>query len=796
MSDLIYNELKNCCTEFQNMLLSNDYINTRKYEEFLDKYEDVIEYFGKNNMNIDDDTKRKIISIINDGYLIIDKRNKKYVEKKLIEHKDYFDNMFKDIDSNIVLDEEQRRAIIIDEDYSLIIAGAGSGKTTTMTAKVKYLVDIKRINPARIAVMSFTKKATQELEKRIVTDFGIDANVTTFHSLGLMYTKEMFKDRKYYIVDENTKNKIFLQYFKDNVFPYKQRIKEIMALFKDAVPGNTGLFGKHFRENYDKYDTFDEYFEEYKNNKIQECKDIEEFINRKEEKLLNQETIYTLNNEVVKSKGEAIIANFLLKNGIDYEYEKVYEELIEDKYSYKPDFTLDLAGEKVYIEYFGLSTYKDNDLKEYERIRKKKEKYHEEHHTKFIKIDYTPKEKLIETLKNELIKMGFILKPKTPKEIYIIILNSNPMAQLYQFKDFMIKTLETIKSSTKREIYKKVIDDYIKKQPLNEKEKAEDQFKYIKDFYEYYEQKLHDIEEYGFDFSDMIYYANKYLSLTHTTPNLKFEYLIIDEYQDISQERYDLTKNIVKQNNAKVVAVGDDWQSIYAFTGSKIEYIYNFNDYFKGAKLLKITKTYRNSQQLIDCSGDFIMKNENQIKKQLLSDKSESNPIKFVLFEKDEEYTKLKELILKIHRENPNHSILILARKNKMISKCYKDPELKDDIGTKIKFEGHEDIEIDGMTIHKSKGLTSDEVIVIGLDKEFPIKEPNCFWVQYLFKSKLERESIEYAEERRIFYVALTRTKNHVYLLVNKNSHYRSRFADEIAMIKKGNNEKSQNLIH
>lgn len=116
----------------------------------------------------------------------IDNYNNNVLQKEYIKYKDYFENMYKGIDDNICLDEEQIKAILADEDYSLIIAGAGTGKTTTMASKVKYLVDIKKVEPSKIAVMSFTKKATEELEQRIVGDFQIPVNVTTFHSLGMM----------------------------------------------------------------------------------------------------------------------------------------------------------------------------------------------------------------------------------------------------------------------------------------------------------------------------------------------------------------------------------------------------------------------------------------------------------------------------------------------------------------------------------------------------------------------------------------------------------------------------------
>ena len=117
-----------------------------------------------------------------------------------------------------------------------------------------------------------------------------------------------------------------------------------------------------------------------------------------------------------------------------------------------------------------------------------------------------------------------------------------------------------------------------------------------------------------------------------------------------------------------------------------------------------------------------------------------------------------------------------------MIKECYKDPSLKDSIGTKIEFVGYEDIDIDGMTIHKSKGLTRDEVIIIGLNKSFPSNRQDTFWLKNIFNYNLN-EQIPYPEERRLFYVALTRTKNNVYLLTNKNPNKRSEFVNEIYKI-------------
>lgn len=119
--------------------------------------------------------------------------NSAIIENQYQKNKDYFDTMYRGVDENIHLDKEQIKAILADEDYSLIIAGAGTGKTTTIASKVKYLVDIKKVEPSKIVVMSYTKKATEELEKRITLDFNIPAKVTTFHSLGLMHIREYLK---------------------------------------------------------------------------------------------------------------------------------------------------------------------------------------------------------------------------------------------------------------------------------------------------------------------------------------------------------------------------------------------------------------------------------------------------------------------------------------------------------------------------------------------------------------------------------------------------------------------------
>lgn len=716
--------------------------------------------------------------------------NENILNKEYYKYKEYFDNMYNEIDPNIHLDEEQIKAILADENHSLILAGAGTGKTTTMASKVKYLVDIKKVDPNKILVISYTKKATEELIKRINIDFNIPAKISTFHSIGYEYIKNYFKTKKCYIVDDNLKNKIFLNYLKEKIFPDKAVLQEVMNLFNEKNTNETWIFGKFLKQNFNKYNSYDEYFKAYKEYKRLSVSNLREHIETVLERDYNQEYIYTINNELVKSKGEAIIANYLFIHNIPYKYEKIYKDVLDDYKIYKPDFTLNLGGQEVYLEYFGLSNYEGNELNTYKKIMNKKIEYHKKHKNLFIKIDSMQSENIIKILHSELIKYGFNITRKSDEEIYDALLNRNPLIEIFPLKNLFYNVISTIKSSSDRKKYSYISKNYIESLRNEEKIIHEKQFSYISDFYKYYQNKLfNNPNKYGIDFEDMLYYGKECI-LRLDDNNFKYKYLIIDEYQDVSFEKYSLAQTIVNKNRAKITAVGDDWQTIYSYSGSRISYIYNFQKYFPNSKILNITRTYRNSQELINYTGNFIMKNEDQIKKKLISEKRLDNPIKFVSFDEGDEILELKKIINHIHKNNPKHNILILARTNKTINDIFNDQDFVDDLGTKVKFMNYDDLTIDAMTIHKSKGLTADQVIIIGLNQSFPSNGYYKFWMINLFSNKIEQENIEFAEERRVFYVALTRTKNYVYLLVNQNPKNRSPFISELHnMIKELDNQ-------
>ena len=245
------------------------------------------------------------------------------------------------------------------------------------------------------------------------------------------------------------------------------------------------------------------------------------------------------------------------------------------------------------------------------------------------------------------------------------------------------------------------------------------------------------------DFDDMITMAIKTLQNNGFID--KYKYIIIDEFQDTSYIRYLLIKTIIDKNQSKLVAVGDDFQSIYRFSGCDLKIFTEFKNYFKGANILKIENTYRNSLELINISSKFILKNPLQVRKKLLSNKSNSKPIKICYG-----YT-LEELIMFI-----KGNIMILGRNNKDINKYENDS-----------FNSHNDINIRYLTIHRSKGLEEDNVIILNvIDDNLGI--PNKIEDSSILRLVLKKNEYKYAEERRLFYVALTRCRESVYLMTEK----------------------------
>ena len=268
-----------------------------------------------------------------------------------------------------------------------------------------------------------------------------------------------------------------------------------------------------------------------------------------------------------------------------------------------------------------------------------------------------------------------------------------------------------------------------------------------------YENELR--KENSLDFNDMI---NKSITiLDNYGLKKKWKYIIIDEYQDTSLTKFNLIKRIIDLSNAKLLAVGDDFQSIYRFTGCNLNVFLNFTKYFSYSKIMPIINTYRNPQELINIAGKFIMKNKYQQKKNLLSNKHLNNPV--IIYYSNNKISALKELLSILSYQN-KQEILVLGRNNKDILKYIDNTYKQDnDIYT------YNNISFRYLTIHKSKGLESDNVIIINVENKLlglPTQIKDEKILKYVNNTK---DYYLYEEERRLFYVALTRTKNKTYII-------------------------------
>ena len=742
-------------TFFDNLLKSNtlDYycnkhaITKRDVKCFLTEYKDL--FFNKESV-------------------VIAQHNEEYIKRHLKEDKDYFDKILLSVDSKIRLDNEQRRVVLSDEDYTLVIAGAGAGKTTTVSAKVKYLVEKKGIAPEQILVISFTNKAVGELREKINLQLGINCPVTTFHKTGYAILRRQDANLKT-IVDQGFMYSVINNYLKGNILENPELVDKLIL-----------FFGSYFDAPYEG-DDLNDFFNYISKSDFSTIKgNIDEYT----EKIINERTgkCISIARETLRSAQEVRIANFLYLNGIEYFYEKPYPyNILHSHKPYTPDFTITQGDKVVYLEHFGITQdgknnrYKEEQLQQYKQEVNDKVKLHIDHGTDLIYTfsGYNDNRDILEHLKEELVKHGLILNPRPSQEVFQKIINTEENRYISRLVNLICTFIQNFKTNGY------TADDFSRFRASSNNERTKLFLTICEQCYHEYTKCLK--EKQAIDFEDMINDSARIIQEEEQKGDkLNFKYIIVDEYQDISRQRFNLTKELSKLCDAKIIAVGDDWQSIYAYAGSDITLFTHFKETFGYGQELRITKTYRNAQEIIDIAGGFIQKNNCQIQKALISPKHITNPVIIQTYTEEVDRTKtegkggkyylvgetVEKLMKEILAENPKSSILLLGRYgfdgyNLTKSSDFIYWEKTGNVTSKT----FADIEMEFMTVHRAKGLGYDNVIIINaMDSMygFPSKIQDDPVLKYVVKTD---HSIEYAEERRLFYVALTRTKNRVYIV-------------------------------
>ncbi|MBC6992240.1 UvrD-helicase domain-containing protein [Hymenobacter sp. BT491] len=677
------------------------------------------------------------------------------------------------------LDQQQRTAIVRNEDHSLVVAGAGSGKTTTIVGKVQYVLARYRTPPANILLISFTNQSAATLAARLGIP-GLEPK--TFHKFGkdLIAAVEGQQPALY----DDSQFGTFL----------RTTFQELMRT--SAYAEQVTTYFQHYLKPVKSSEEFKDqgaYIQHLKDHNFRAYKTVGKTVNGK----------LTYKQEVVKSVEECAIANFLLFHGVDYHYEAPYphDTASVQHAQWKPDFTIVQGDKRVYLEHFGVDREgnvpaffaqpgqsRDAATRQYQSKMAWARRTSRAHGTPLLETySYQMQEHtLFAHLKAQLTQQGIVLRPKTPAEIWAII----SAAAAEEVKSFttLLQTFITLLKSDDVSV-----DDLRKKNDAigNERERERNQrfLDVVAPLYARYQQHLHNRRE--IDFSDLINQATGYL--TAGAYRKPFDYIIIDEFQDISQGRYRLIKALLAQNpTCKLFCVGDDWQSIYRFAGSDLALFNRFQQHFGVSVTAKIETTYRFHEPLISQSGAFITQNPTQVRKKLKSardGKRTEHRIVYSASEEQDDTGTLQQILDELIATVPDlaqKELLLLGRYSFDLKRIKNTARIFSiDPASQTLAYSYQDrhcmrhtLHLPFLTVHKAKGLEADLVILLNCNAGkfgFPAQLSDD---QVLSLVLSEADAYENGEERRLFYVALTRAKEQVILVTDPAR--KSKFINEL----------------
>ena len=756
----VYNtivELKVCAAKvmdnYRSLVHPAHYFAHSELEDFFDSYNEIKEkvdfIFPEYAQFVVDKDSQELPAVFQRIESERDAHNKEFVKTELEANKLYFDHVL----GTYPLDPQQRDSIVKLEDNCLVIASAGSGKTSTIVGKAKYLVEKQHVNPAKILLLTYTKKAANELSERMEIE-GLSSG--TFHSLA------------YHIIAQTTGQAPSICDADVPLNVFRKLIVEDED-FLSAVNNYVINLQSLMKLEHDYVDSF-AYFEDRKKYGIQALfPDVDGKI------------IFT------RSEEEKRLCSILTRLGIMFRYECDYpvNTRTPERRQYKPDFTIyykDAQGQwqRIYLEHFALDSdgltprwfgegtaggWKLANLKYIQGIAWKRQT-HRENQTILIETrsadfhDGTIEEKLVAQLK----KYGVPIKPRTDKELYDLLVQRNRQ---------MEKTVFTLLLSfiTLMKANEKTIDGLLKTltpeeghmMTANEKRNKYILTKVVKPFFDAYQAELE--KNYEIDFTDAIIQA---ASLCREGLWRHYDYILVDEFQDISVDRYKLLQALRSDKpKTKLYCVGDDWQSIFRFAGSDMALFYDFEQYFGFTELCKIETTYRFHQPLIDKSSAFVMKNPAQKKKTIKTPEGDRKKtmLNFVKCESEDDgvLKKVTEIISSLPKDE---SVLLMGRYNyDVMSVGFKGKIDHNDNRIKVNIAGRD---VFFLSVHSAKGLEADHVILVN-SNQGAYGFPSLIEDDPVLDFVLSRsEQFPFAEERRLFYVAMTRAKKRMYILYDK----------------------------
>lgn len=687
----------------------------------------------------------KLIDDFESIHKLVNQHNEKLINDRLEKNREFFDHCL-----TYPLDKQQRRSIVSEEDNCLVVSSAGSGKTSSIVGKVKYLIERKGIDPKKILLISYTNKAAAELTDRMGAP-GLRGY--TFHKLALDIIGKVTGQKP--SICDNT-DALFVRIYHDMLS--NKRFKEAIVEYFIDYQVQQNEWEKRKQERREK-------LSEQKSTRIKALLPD-----------MDGNTIY------VKSEQEQKICFALCSLGIKFRYEESYEHQVANEMhsQYNPDFSIyyEKNGQqkRIYLEHFAVDEHemvpvwfaKDKNIT-YEEANKQygdgitwKRATHEKYGTTLLETSsadfhyYDVREKLRDMLE----KVGVPIESKTEEELYDMVLPKNSKKEK-AFIRLVVTFATLLKSSCKSisEILKSADD-----------ERSQFIIKHI--FQPVFERYVEALKQTGqIDFTDAIIWATK---LCQTAKPVEYSHIIVDEFQDISVDRYQFLIALRNGNPpAKLYCVGDDWQSIYRFSGSDMALFNQFADYFGATEINKIETTYRFGEPLISLSSQFIQRNKAQINKRIhpfgTNRKTELN---FYAYQQNNYCEVIAQLVANIPSDK---SIFLLGRysfDDYYLSFTYQNIN---ENGRFYYIIGNRKIEF--LTVHKSKGLEADYVIILQCNKDtygFPSMVSDDPVLDYVLTKS---DQFPYGEERRLFYVAITRAK--ILTMVLYDQRFPSVFVDE-----------------
>ena len=650
------------------------------------------------------------------------KANEAFIENELVRSRALFDRI-----ESRPLTDEQRKAVVVDECRNLVIAAAGSGKTSVIVAKAGWLVQRGYRKPSELLLLAFARDARNEMEERVRTRLGAataqDVTVRTFHSLGMV------------IIGDAEGKRPALARTAENDRALFDRLKGIVAdLLTDSALSVSLL--EWFQDRFASYRSEHEFgnWGEYWN-------------------YIRQNDIRSLKGDRVKSYEECEIANFLYLNGIAYEYEAPYEHetATAEKRQYKPDFHLPDHG--IYIEHFGLDAEGNTapfvEREKYLREMEWKRHVHAEHGTVLVETfsHECAAGKLIHNLTGKLAVHGVALSPVPRDRVFAVL---QEQGRIDPFTRLLATFLQHFKGS--RLSFGEIAE---RASALSDRGRAEAFLAVFRPIFERYQETLAGAGE--IDFHDMINRATDHVEAgRYRSP---FGYILVDEFQDISPARARLLKALLDSSpGAQLFAVGDDWQAIYRFGGSDIAVMREFGERFGDFERIDLETTFRCSDRIAAVATDFVLRNPAQIRKTVRATRKAGCPAVHVGLPGEEGLSLLKVALDRIAEDAGRHDgtseVLLLGRYRHMqplnlgsLTKQY--PVLR----------------FSCMTVHRAKGLEADYAVVFGLcagKHGFPAEVADDPLLDLVLSAP---EAHPNAEERRLLYVALTRARRQVFLL-------------------------------